>query len=312
MASKSVIVKSALHKLTGRMVRRRRFLGLTIEQASARAGVSHQYLSQVEHGDRPPSRRLAERLERVYRAPGKFTPSHLQFCRPGRRPMSDAARRAVQTILNAAPMDTPAPSRLPVPPRHPWPGQRPGLVDPLWPIGLHLGPNARTQVEQLEARCADNEFLWRMLSRQSFDSWSEKLAQVQLLQRGESATLAPGRFGCALLVVCGRTGRAMDRVSRPAVVLKTGDLAAVIWPQATVQLPDGHLRVDLLAVIASGGRRRTVAVELYSEKTHPDRARDARRAARLGIPVGRLHVRAVCAGVAVDAMTAWMVQKLAA
>ena len=195
-------------------------------------------------------------------------------------------------------------------PRYPWPNKHPRLDDPLWTMAVHLGPAVAEPVRKLERSKQDDEFLWRTLSRMSFDGWCEKLMQVGLAQAGETVTLSPTRFGCALQVVSGRTGRDLSKTPRPAVVLQHGALSAVVWQQATVRVAGGHLRTDLLAVIAQGGRRRTVVVEIFSDQTHPDRGADARRARRLGVPVGRLHVDGVVSGKAVDAMLTWMASKL--
>ena len=196
-------VKSSLQKLAGKMARRRRTLGLTLERASAAARVSAQYLSQVESGQRPPSRRLAEQLERVYRKTGEYTQARYRFAGRGRRPTSQAARQALREIRAAIALDDVLPQPAAVRPRHPWPQRCPGLVDVLWPIGMHLGPQAREEVEQLEAQRRDDDYVWQRLNQMSFDSWSEKRFTVRLLETGSVMTVSPRAVGCAAQVVSG-------------------------------------------------------------------------------------------------------------
>jgi len=272
------------------MARRRKALGLTVERASAAARVSAQYLSQVESGQRPPSRRLAQRLERVYRKPGEYTQPRYRFEGPGRRPAPEAARQALREIRRATALDGPAPQQPAAAPRHPWPEQRPVLDDVLWPIGLHLGAEARVEVEQLEALRGEDDFLWQTLNQMSFDSWSEKRLTVRLLGAGHLMTVAPDSVGCAVQVVSGRTGRNLGAVAQAAIVLNCDELSAVVWPQATVQIGTSHRRCDFLAVVSVRGMKRTVCIEVVSPDTHPDDRRDQARADHLGIRVGRLWV----------------------
>ncbi|MHB2019126.1 MAG: helix-turn-helix domain-containing protein [Candidatus Xenobia bacterium] len=73
-----------LTKLAGRILDLRREHGLSQERLAKRLRVSQSWLSQVERGERPPSKKLATRLERVFKLPKGTLTEGVMFMGPGR------------------------------------------------------------------------------------------------------------------------------------------------------------------------------------------------------------------------------------
>lgn len=254
-------------------------------KAAGKIGVTQSYLAQVEMGYRPISGRCLEKLELLYGVKfGKLwkgagrrgRPGHVAATRAGLKQMG----RALSCFWKSAEV-----SRL----EHPQPHQVRGLKDPLWPMALHLGLEAREEVKRLELLRADDEFFWRNFNSLRFDSWSEKRLQVRLALLGAQLLgVRLRRLGCELRCVDGVTGK--EAGLHRGYVLK-GQTASLVWcPQVAVATRRGYRCVDNLLVLSSGVKRVTLAVEVDGENFHRDKAREARRDRELGVPV--LHVGA--------------------
>jgi hypothetical protein len=254
-------------------------------------GVHPSYLCDVERGRRPISRRLATDLETVLQTrPGAFTRG-IPFPARGRKRLEPLTRQALRELGIAVEMEMhrARPRVVEERPRHPFPARYDGPQNLLWPIGLHLGPEAQREVESLEQERKHDEFFWRTLNAHSFDSWTEKRCLVRIaLLGGQFVTVSPKRIGCRLNPVCGRTGRNLVHRALPALVFRVDGISVAVFPQRTVRTVRTHRRPDLLLVAACNSQRKTFILETDSPEFHQDGFREDQRDAELDADV--LHV----------------------
>ena len=270
------------------ILKRRQALKLSQRKVAAALGCSQPYVAQVETGRRPVSRRIAEKLESVFRVkPGSYT--KVTF-RRGRPALGKSARRALREIRRAqgsAPRPFPQLGR----PQHPRPDRASGLGNPLWPIAIHLGEKAAREVKSLEQLRPSHDPFWRQLQNIRYDSWSEKRLHVKVgLTGAELAAVNPKKLGCVLPSADGRTGRSSNRRAYPAFVWQWQDISLAMFPQRCVATEHTHLWPDNLLVAARQGRRITGVIEVDGDPYHLDLEAEDRRDSLLGVPV--LHLNA--------------------
>lgn len=295
---------SPLMKIARAIRQRRLECRLSQRRLALLVECSQQYVNQVERGRRPVSAAVAGRIERALRVrAGKWTRGVRFFRgRPALAGKSLRALRALSERLGPAP----APSRVATPPRFPRPDFRWGLLDNLWPIGIHLGSQAARQVRALEAQVGADEWFWRRWNRWNFDSWSEKWLVLQATLAGARVgSASPDRVGCALKVVDGRSGRCAGKRAFPCLIWSEEDWHLVWFPQLTVRTKVGHRRPDNLLVVRRGGLRWTGVVEVDGPDFHQDRRRERERDEDLGVPVLHLAVERLATG-AMDEIRGWL------
>jgi len=271
-------------KLARKLLKARIKKGLSQRQVAALAGFAQPYLAQIESGIRPLSRKAAGQLESIYGVKtGQFAKGTGMRGRPALWPKTAAAmrdfRQAIQQFWKVAEV------RIP---KHQQPHQVRRSGDPLWPMSIHLGPQAGEEVRQLEKLRGMDDCFWRQFNSLRFDSWSEKrlLVGVALLG-GQMIGLRLKDLGCKLDLRDGVTGRAPGL--HRGFVLK-GQTASLIWcPQVAIRTRRGHRCVDNLLTLRGGGKTISVAVEVNGKPFHNAREQ-RRRDAELGIPV--LHIDA--------------------
>ena len=284
------------------ILKRRQTLKLSQRRVAAALGCSQPYLAQVETGRRPVSRKIAERLESVFKVkPGSYT--NVTF-RRGRPALSPSARRALREIRRA---QGAAPRAMPLlgVPQHARPDRVSGLDNPLWPIAIHLGEQAAQEVRNLEKLRPADDLFWRQLQTIRYDSWSEKRLHVKVALTGAELTgVDPKRLGCVLPSADGRTGRGSRR-AYPAFVWQWGDVSLALFPQRCVGTAHTHRWPDNLLVAARRGRRITGVVEVDGEPYHRDLDAEQRRDQELDVPV--LHLDAAELGQAglLDKLRLW-------
>lgn len=183
--------------------------------------------------------------------------------------------------------------------------------DPLWPIGVHLGEQARHQVEQLEGLRRTDEPFWRMFNSLRFDSWTEKWFLVCLALLGaQMVRLRVDRLGCGLNAIDGITGKPAQLIL--GFVLK-GQSASLVWcPQVVIRLRNGEICVDNLIIISDGEKTVTLVVEVDGAAFHQDRAKEAWRDRELGVPVFHLDAGKVGCPGAIREILHWAHQQLRA
>lgn len=276
-------------KLRKKLIRLRMKQGWSQRGVAQKTGLSQPYLAQVEMGERPLSRKGLEKMEAVY---GISLQRYSRGVgRPGRPKYWAATREAMRKVARGVrELWSGGEARAPA---HPQPHQVDAKGDPLWPMALHLGLEARTEVERLEELRAEDDFFWRQFNWLRFDSWSEKRLLVRVALLGAQLMgVRLNRLGCSLKVIDGVTGGAPG-VHR-AFVLK-GREASVVWcPQVAVRTGRGERCLDNLLIVSDGSKSVTVAVEVNGAPYHSDAAKERRRDRELGIPV--LHVDAARVG----------------
>src|ERR1017187_8771454 len=131
-----------------RLIRKRRqLLRFSQRRVAGAVGCSQSYLAQVETGRRPVSRQFAERLECLFQVkPGSYT-NGVTF-RRGRPKLARETQRALREIRRARGTARRCLSHVGAP-RCPRPDRAGGLENPLWPIAIHLGPEAGREVRRL-------------------------------------------------------------------------------------------------------------------------------------------------------------------
>ena len=285
------------------ILKRRQALKLSQRRVAAALGCSQPYLAQVETGRRPVSRKIAEKLESVFRVKaGSYT--NVVF-RRGRPALSPGARRALREIRRA---QGAAPRELPLlgVPQYPRPDCAGGLANPLWPIAIHLGAQAAQEVRELEKLRPADDSLWRQLQTIRYDSWSEKRLHIKVALTGAELTgVSPGSLKCALPSVDGRTGRSSHRAF-PAFIWQWRDLSLALFPQRCIGTALTHRWPDNLLVAACRGRRVTGVVEVDGSSYHQDLEAERRRDQELEVPV--LHLDAAELGQArlLDKVMSWV------
>ena len=147
-------------------------LGTTSVRRSRASGS----LAQVETGVRPISKRIAEKLEVVFKE-----------ARQALRQIGRATGKAPRALESVGP------------PKHPRADRVFGLENQFWPMGPHLGEEAARKARQLEALRPRAEHYWRNLNGVRYDSWTEKLFQVVVgLSGAELTGVSLGSLGCEL------------------------------------------------------------------------------------------------------------------
>ena len=277
-----------MFRIARAILKRRRTLKLSQRRVAASVGCSQPYLAQVETGRRPVSRKIAERLESVFRVkPGSYT--NVVF-RRGRPALSKGARGALREIRRARGAALRSFPQL-GPPKHARPDRASGLENPLWPIAIHLGEEAGQEVRRLEKLRPAADPFWLQLHNICYDSWSEKRLHVKLgLTGAELAGVSPKGLGCVLPNADGRTGRDSGRRAYPAFVWRWQDISLALLPQRCVATEHGHRWPDNLLVAARRGRRITAVVEVDGEPYHQDLEAETRRDVELDVPI--LHLNA--------------------
>lgn len=276
---------SCKQKLAKRLIRIRGKSGFSQGWMAAQVGVTQSYLAQVESGDRPISAGCLRKLELFYGV--KFGKLWKEVGIRG-RPAYAAPTRAAMQRLGRADYQFWQGGEVLVP-EHPQPHQVTGLADPLWPMAIHLGPEAGEEVKRLELLRGQDEMFWRNFNSLRFDSWSEKRLQVRLALLGSQLVgIRLDRLGCPLPCIDGVTGE-KARLHRGYVI--QGKDASLAWcPQVAVRTKVGYRCLDNLLVMSSGAKSVTLAVEVDGDSYHTDTNRESRRDRELGIPV--LHVSA--------------------
>jgi len=276
-------------KLVRKLLKARLKNRLSQRQVAARAGFSQPYLAQVESGIRPISKNAAHQLERIYGArAGTYTKGAGQRGRPAFSAETAAAMRefprAIQQFWQKAKV------RIPT---HQQPHQVKRADDPLWPMAIHLGPEAAEEVVRLEKLRGQDPAFWHQFNSLRLDSWSEKrlLVGVALLG-GQMLGVRLRDLGCDLPLVDGVTGQ--EPGLHRAFVLK-GQAASVLWcPQVAIRTRTGHRCVDNLLVISGGGKTVSLGVEVNGAPFHDDPWKQQQRDAELGFPI--LHLDAARIG----------------
>lgn len=280
---------SPLCRLVKQAIKRRHTLGLSQRDVARSAGCHPSYIGQVEAGIRPLSRRLAERLERIYQLPkGKFTEG-VMFRRGGAN-LAEETRATLRALKHAVPVGSPRPPVTHQRPYHSRPERSSPLENPFWPIAIHLGAEAQQEVLQLERLRASDERFWRHANALHYDCWSEKRLTVRLGLAAPLTGVSLQSLGCEVPVAHGRTGRDTSRTPYPAFVWQHGDKALAWFPQRCVRTAPGHRWPDGLLVAARKGRKLAAVVEVDGPTYHQDAAAERRRDQELGLPV--LHLAA--------------------
>ena len=279
---------SPMIRIARAIVKRRQVLKLSQRRVAAALGCSQPYLAQVETGRRPVSRKIAERLESVFRVKaGCYT--NVTF-RRGRPSLGKVARRALREIRRAKGADPRPFPKLGLP-HHPRPDRASGLENPLWPMAIHLGEKAAREVKSLEQLRPAEDAFWRQLQTIRYDSWSEKRLHVRVALAGAELTaVSPKGLGCVLANADGRTGLTSGRRAYPAFVWEWQGISLALIPQRCVATECTHFWPDNLLIAARQGRRVTGVVEVDGEPFHRDREAEDRRDGLLGVPV--LHLEA--------------------
>lgn len=272
-------------KLAKRLRRVRIGCKLSQGKAAAQVGVTQPYLAQVECGYRPISGRCLEKLESIYAIKfGKLWKGVGRRGRPAYAPPTRAAMRQ----LGGAVSQFVKRSEVLVP-EHSQPHQVRSMVDPLWPIALHLGSEIRREVERLEILRADDEMFWRNFNSLRFDSWSEKRLQIRVaLLGGQMLGVRLVRLGCKLQCIDGMTGE--DANLHRGFIIQGKDASLAWCPQVAVRTEHGYRCLDNLLVLTSKNKSVTLGVEVDGDSYHRDVAKERRRDQELGIPM--LHVLA--------------------
>jgi hypothetical protein len=263
------------------------------------------YLSQVEHGHRPMSRSLAEKVERIYHLrPGTYS-CRYRFRGPGRPKAERLSRQALKELGAARQFEARRANTAVYPDDRQVPYHRRsealGRVENIfWPMGIHLGAQAQREVEALEACWAGRDEWWERINALRFDSWSERRLFVKLaLADAEVCRVSPNRLGSGVWVAHSRNGRNLGARALTALVLKHGELSVVIWTQVTLRTAWGFRRPDFLVVVCRRGRKVTVALEVDGGEFHtPDR--EWLRDQELDMPVLHLPADAVAEATVVD------------
>ena len=292
-----------LIRIARAITKRRQALKLSQRRVAAALDCSQPYLAQVETGRRPVSRRIAEKLESVFKVKsGSYT--NVTF-RRGRPALSPSARRALREIRRA--QGAPPRALLPLgEPQYPRSDHASGLENPLWPMAIHLGEHAAQEVRNLEKLRPAHDPFWRQLQTICYDSWSEKRLHVKIgLTGADLAGVNPKSLGCVLPSADGRTGRSSRR-AYPAFVWRCQDISLALFPQRCVGTACTHRWPDNLLVAARRGRRVTGVVEVDGKPYHPDQETEQRRDLELGVPV--LHLDAAELGQAgvLDKVMRWV------
>ena len=209
----------------------------------------------------------------------------------GRPRLHDSTRQALNGIREAVAdrslSDLPPIGRAPVYPRT---NLVKPLENPFWSMAIHLGERAADEVLQLERQRGGQDKFWRLVNGLRFDSWSEKRLVVQLGLRCEQ--LIPqslGGLGSQLRSVDGVTGKDTYHQVQPTFVLRHKD-AAIAWiPQCCVRSTRGYRWPDGILVVARGGRKRTLVVEIDGPQYHRNVRKGEARDRDLGVPVLHVH-----------------------
>jgi len=280
---------SSRTKLARKLLKARFKKRLSQRQVAAQAGFTQPYLAQIESGIRPISVKAARLLETIYAVePGTFTQGAGRRGRPKFWTKTAAAMREFRGAIRQF-WET-AQVRIP---KHQQPHQVKRSGDPLWPMAIHLGPQAGAEVRLLEKLRAQDEAFWQQFNSLRFDSWSEKrlLVGVALLG-GQMLGLRLRDLGCSLRLSDGLTGQ--DPGLHRGFVFK-GKTASLIWcPQVAIRTKRGHRCVDNLLQLCSQGKSISLAVEVNGKPFHGDPRKRQQRDAELGIPV--LHIDAARVG----------------
>lgn len=284
---------SRTDKVVRESTRRRKQLGLSQADAARLAGVVPSYLGQVELGLRPPSRRLLESLEVIYRVRRRRYTDMMSFPGPGRKKMDVSLRTALNSLSNGVSRRLGAlPTAVEVRSSNTSRPEPTPIHDLLWPMAIHLGPEAQREVERLEILRRDDEEFWRLFNRIRFDSWSEKRFMVRVgLAGGHLVNVSSRSLGVDLHVLHPRTGRVDSHTPHPAMILHHGGLNVAFVPQCSVLAQNHIRRLDALVIITDGQRR--VVVNLELDGPHHNPARDRRRQSSIGLPTLRIPVAAL-------------------
>ncbi len=279
---------SSLAILAGRIRQRRRQLRLTQRDLAAVAGCTQSYISQFETGYRPVSPEIAQKLEGILKVPeGAFLQARF---RRGRPPLSPAARQAVRAIVCASGSE-PWRNRPSCRPRFRRPNLGRRIHNALWPRPRQLSRTSLQDISRLERVRSHDEVFWDHFNSVIFDSWPEKVLNVQVgLQARALAGISPDRLGCQLDVSCGKTGRPTGHRAFPAYILTHGDISIAWFPQRCVATHQGHRWPDNLLVAAQGNSKLTLVVEV--DGPHPNHSAEPERVREMHLGVPVLHLRA--------------------
>lgn len=271
------------------------------QHAAAReVGCAQPYLCQVEKGRRALSLKFGERLERLLKVKsGRLTGRRVGRGRPVLTEMIRWAKRKLSRGQVEKPLARVRPSafarRIRLPEN-----------DPLWPMAIHLGPEAAAEVRTLEALRAEDELFWRRLNSLLFDSWSEKRFLVNWARWGaDLIDLRPASVGCSLRITDPASGLCASGDLSPAFVLAHGETAIAAFPQLSVWTGMQYRRPDLTLVITRGWRRVTAIVEVEGRPFHSDVWRERMRDRELGVSVYHLDAARVGDAAAIQDILNW-------
>ena len=267
----------------------RRGVKLTQKQLALAVDCSQPYLSQVERGRRPVSRKIALRLEVVLEAPGLFTRAPFLRGRPSRTPRS----RLVLRELRAAAREVKLAPELGYTPKCPQAHQKWGVEDRVSGLGHILGLTAGELTEALERLWHKDERFWRNFNSLRFDSWSERFFLVILaLLGGQLTGVRLSTLGCRLAAVNGKTGKDYQGTHRTFLFEYQG--TSIAWiPQLPVRTRSQYRCPDNVLVVTRHGRSVTALVEVEGKSFHTF-DESLRRADELGVSV--LHLDSACVG----------------
>ena len=267
----------------------RRAARLTQKQLALEVDCSQPYLSQVERGRRPISRKIALRLEVILDAPGLFTRAPFLLGRPRTTPRSKLVMRA----LRAAAPEVKLVPDLDYTPKCPQAHQKWGVEDRVSGLGPILGLTAGQLTEALERLWFHDERFWRNFNSLRFDSWSERFFLVIFaLLGGQLTGVRLSTLGCKLAAVNGKTGKDYSGTHR--TFLFEYKETSIAWiPQLPVRTRIQYRCPDNVLVISRHGRSVTAAVEVQGKPFH-NMDESLRRADELGIHI--LHLDAACVG----------------
>ena len=289
ISGENLYMLSPFGQIANLIRQQRRSLGLSQRQVARLMGCSQPYLAQVETCRRPVSRKMAERLEKLFEVEaGTYTQA--TFTR-GRPPLTEVARLALRDLRKACGPSPQCIMERGRKPRFPRPDWAKAREDALGQLGIHLGDKTAEEVRKLEGIRLGDERFWRNVNSIRYDSLKEKELIVKVGLRCSQLTgVSLAVSGCGMAGANGITGRDTVHRAFPAFILRH-EATSILWfPQRCLRTPSGYRWPDNLLVIARNGQKVSAAVEVDGPEFHQDEQKERQRDRDLGVPV--LHVEA--------------------
>ena len=292
-------------------IRRRRVQMKLSQRAVAKSvGCVQSYVAQVEGGRCPCSRRVAEKLELLFKVKrGTFT----RFEFPRGRPRLQNSAKQILGQIRCAVKSQPDTDLAPIgrAPAYPRSNLVKPVENPFWPMGIHLGQRAADEVLRLERQKGVHDKFWRLANSLRFDSWSEKRLVVQLGLRCEQLVpMSLGGLGSQLCSVDGVTGRDTNGQVYPTFLLRH-NAASIAWvPQCCVRSHSGYRWPDAVVVVAMGGCKVTVVVEIDGPRYHQNVRQGEARDRDLGVSVLHVHPDVLGQAEGLNRILDWACSKL--